>query len=168
MCSMSFPLNPPTLIALSLLPSVGITIHTVVIIHVWERIYSTCLSGSELSQYDFVPHACSAHREQMKVSDPQGLELQMIVNFNVCWELNEPRSSGRIVSALNYWAIFLFPIGLLTLNIFDPPEFYHRKVSDILGLSGIFIFLMILTIKIPVGLCHFIAFIHILGEVNLQ
>lgn len=40
---------------------------------------------------------------QRRVSDLLELELQTIVNYYV---VIEPRSSGRIISALNYWAIF--------------------------------------------------------------
>lgn len=31
------------------------------------------------------PHVCSVSRDQRMMSDPKGLELQMVVSWHVCW-----------------------------------------------------------------------------------
>lgn len=50
--------------------------------------------------YFCAPHACRAHGDQKRASDPLGLEVQMVVN--VMWMMgSEPSSSGRASSTLS-------------------------------------------------------------------
>lgn len=49
----------------------------------------------------YLPHAYSTQRDQKRVTDPLGLELQRFVMYHVALGI-EPRSSERVASVLNH------------------------------------------------------------------
>jgi len=67
--------------------------------------------------YVCAPCACRTHKEQKRISNPLGLELQMVLSHPCgCWEFNQS-PLGRADSALNYRSIPPVPSDIVLMCI---------------------------------------------------